>query len=152
MAQSDGLVRLATLSANGHPKAKRSTCSRASGQRLPTAPHSRLPQKNSGLFFAPFFTGNLVKNKKQTPSFFKTRKFTIGRRTTVLSRALALDAERSAAWSSMSAIAIAETMVTLGRWGACRSCKKRRTTAPSRRPILDCKRLSYGGLPLTSDL
>jgi len=74
MAQSDGLVRLTILSADGHPKGARGhELSRS--QQLPTAVS---PPKKLRLLFAPFFTGNLVekKKKKKNPYFFKTRKLT----------------------------------------------------------------------------
>ena len=83
VAQSDGLVCLIILSADGHPKPKRSTWSRASA--FPTAPNSRLPPKNLHLLFAPFFKGKSKSSRKQknkktkkkgTAYFFKIQKLT----------------------------------------------------------------------------
>jgi len=82
MAQSDGLVRLTILSADGHPKGARVVTS----YRVPNSSQQQqlsrcLPKKNLRLLFAPFFvTGNLVGKQKIDPPFhfhfFKTRKLT----------------------------------------------------------------------------
>jgi len=77
VAQSDGFVRLTILSADGHPKG---AGTRGHAPALPNSsqqPTAVSPPQNRGLFFAPFFTGNLVENKKKKknkPYFFKTRK------------------------------------------------------------------------------
>jgi len=72
VAQSDGLVCLIILSADGHPKPKRSTWSRASA--FPTAPNSRLPPKNLHLLFAPFFKGKSKSSRKQKNKKTKKQK------------------------------------------------------------------------------
>jgi len=77
MAQSDGLIRLTILSADGQPKAKRSTWSRLSA--FPTSPNSRLPPPpNSPLFFI-FFTvhresRSRTKNKTLPISYMQNTK------------------------------------------------------------------------------
>jgi len=75
VAQSDGLVCLIILSADGHPKGARGHAP-ARSQQLPTA--TAVSQKK---IFASclrlFSQGNLaVENKKDTAYFFKIRKLT----------------------------------------------------------------------------
>jgi len=73
VAQSDGLVRLTILSADGHAgtQTQKEHVHVVTRQRVPnkqqTAPNSRLPKKNLGLFFCAFFHREFSRRLKMNP-------------------------------------------------------------------------------------
>jgi len=69
VAQSDGLIRMTILSADGQPKGARGHAL-ARSQQLPTA----VSPPKIRLFFASFFTGNLGRKQKINPLFLQNTK------------------------------------------------------------------------------